>query len=199
MTKQTSALRFGVVAVAVLFSLTVLGADRIFENAEVHEFERVSYTYPLSPFKVKQARKKGIKLEPKVEPSIPLMGFLAEPEGNGSFPVVVLMHTCAGITEHEESWSDRLVAWDYMVLTVDSFTPRDEKYTCGQGIITPWAWVLAAFRAKRYLSSRPFVVPNRIAVMGISRGANAVLLVIKQSTTTNLHMSPFRAAVAFYP
>jgi dienelactone hydrolase len=199
MTQRTSILRFGALAVAVLFSLTVLSAEPIFENAEVVEFESVSYTNPPSPFKVKQAKKKGITLEPKIDPSIPLKGFLARPEGNGPFPAVVLMHTCAGISEHEESWSDRLVAWGYVVLTVDSFTPRGEKYMCGRQIITPWSRVLDAFGAKRYLSTRPFVDPTRIAVMGMSRGANAVLLVIKQSTSNDLAISPFRAAVVLYP
>lgn len=97
--------------VAIVFTQAAFGAQPVFESAEVVEFGSVSYTNPPSPFKVKQAKKKGITLEPKIEPSIPLKGFLARPEGNVPFPVVVIMHTCAGISEHEESWSDRLVAW----------------------------------------------------------------------------------------
>ena len=72
MTQRVSILRFGTLVVAVLFSLTVLSAEPIFENVEVVEFESVSYTNPPSPFKVKQAKKKGITLEPKIDPSIPL-------------------------------------------------------------------------------------------------------------------------------
>lgn len=201
MTQRTSILRFGGLAVAILFSLNVLSAEPIFENAGVVEFESASYTYPLSPFKVKQAKKKGIKLEPKVEPSIPLTGFLAKPEGNGPFPAVVLMHTCAGITEHEESWSDRLVAWGYVVLTVDSFTPRGQKHICDgdQEWTTPWIRALDAYGAKRYLSTRPFVDPTRIAVLGLSHGGKTILEAIKRSNSAGLAITPFRAAVAFYP
>jgi dienelactone hydrolase len=35
--------------------------------------------------------------------------------------------------------------------------------------------------------------------MGMSHGARAVLEVIKQSTSADLEMNPFRAAVTFYP
>ena len=42
----------------------------VFEGAEVVEFESVFYTYPPSPFKVKQAQKLGIELELITEPSV---------------------------------------------------------------------------------------------------------------------------------
>jgi hypothetical protein len=130
LTKRSSILQFGAIAVAVLFTLETLSAQPVLENAVVVEFESVSFTYPLSPFKVKQAKKKGITLDPKIEPSIPLKGFFTKPEGVGPYPAVILLHTCAGISEHEESWSDRLVEWGYVVLAVDSFTPRSVKYIC---------------------------------------------------------------------
>lgn len=203
LTKQNSILQFCALAVAVLFSPGALSAQPVFENAVVVEFESVSFTYPLSPFKVKQAKKKGITFDPKTEPSIPLKGFFTKPEGAGPYPAVILLHTCAGISEHEESWSDRLVAWGYVVLTVDSFTPRGVKYICdgrqGQGWTTPWSRALDAYGAKRYLLTRPFVDPTRIAVMGMSHGAMTILEVIKRSTSAGLAMEPFRAAVAFYP
>lgn len=199
MAQRTLALRFSAFAVAVSLSLSVLGAEPVFENAEAVDFESVPYTYPLSPFKVKQAKKKGITLKPEVEPSIPLKGFLDKPEGAGPHPAIVLMHGCAGITEQVESWSDRFVDWGYVVLSVDSFTPRGVSHTCGREINTPWLRVLDAFGAKMFLATLSFVDAARIAVMGMSRGANAVLQVIRLSTSTDLAISPFRAAVMLYP
>jgi len=186
---------------AILFTETSLSAEPIFQDAEVVEFESVSYTYPPSPFKVKRAKKLGIPVETKTEPSIQLRGHLARPEGNGPFPAIVLLHTCAGISEHEESWARRLVSWGYVVLSVDSFTPRGVKYICDArpSTATPWSRVLDAYGAKRFLSNRPFVDPNRIAVMGMSHGGHTVLLVAKQSTSTGLALKPFRTAVALYP
>jgi dienelactone hydrolase len=189
---------------AIVFAETAFGADPIYGDAEIVEFESVSYTYTPSPFKVKQAKKLGISVEVKTEPSVSLTGYLARPAGEEPRAAIVLLHTCAGISEHEEMWSKRLVAWGYVVLSVNSFTPRGFDYICdgrigGGALTTPWRRALDAFGAKRYLSTRSFVDPARIAVMGMSHGGWTVLETIKQSTSDGLAMKPFQAAIAFYP
>ena len=172
----------------------------VFSGAEKVDFDSVAYTYPPSPFKVKQAKKLGIPVKTNTEPSIPLTGYIAKPVGEGPFPAVILLHACAGVTESSEVWSDRLVAWGYVVLTVDSITPRGEKYICGREAAVPaWIRTLDAYGAKHYLSSRSFVDSSRIAAMGMSLGGNVILQVIKKSTSEKLAMEPFRVAVALYP
>ena len=101
-------------------------------------------------------------------------------------------------------WSKKLVSWGYVVLSVDSFTPRGFEYVCdgrigGGATTTPWRRALDAYGAKRYLSTRSFVDPARIAVMGLSHGGMTVLETIKKSTSEGLTMKPFQAAIAFYP
>ncbi len=186
---------------AMLLTNIACSAESLFDSAEVVEFESSAFTYPLSPFKVKRAKKLGIEFESETEPSVPLTGYLAKPTGEGRFPAVILLHTCAGISDHEESWSDRLVSWGYVVLTVDSLTPRGDKYICDGSMrtITPWVRALDAHGARGYLSTRPFVDPNRVAVMGLSHGGMATLEAIRQSTFTGLATTPFQAAVVFYP
>lgn len=191
---------------AVISAETAFSAQPVVEGAEVVEFESVSYTYPASPFKVKQAKKLGKPVETVTEPSVPLIGYLARPQGEGPFPAVALMNGCADVAEGDsaimlvpelnKAWSDRLVAWGYVVLSVDSFTPRGASHICDA---TPWTRALDAYGAKRYLSTHPLVDPTRIAVMGMGHGGTTILEIIKQSTSTGLGMKPFGAAVALYP
>ena len=111
------------IATAMVFAETAYSADSIFSDAEVVQFESVSFTYTPSPFKVKQAKKLGIPVEVKTEPSVSLTGYLARPAGEEPRSAIVLLHSCFGISKAEEIWSDRLVGWGYVVLSVDSFTP----------------------------------------------------------------------------
>ncbi len=181
--------------------LVVLGAIAFdtyppLKAAEVVEFE--SAMYPPTPFKIKKAKELRIALE--TEPGIPLRGFLAKPLGDGPFPAVVLMHGCGGISEWDEVWTNRLVAWGYVVLDVDSLEPRGETYICDRPFAVPVSSrTLDAYGAKIYLSTLPFVDPMRIAVMGMSHGGWAVLHAIKRSISANLKRKPFQAAVALYP
>lgn len=187
---------------SIVFIKTTFGADPIYVEAKVVEFESVSYTYTPSPFKVRQAKKLGVPVEIKTEPGISLTGYLAKPVGEKPRAAIVLLHTCNGLSEHEEMWSKRLVDWGYVVLSVDSFTPRGLDYTCDGQVghyVGPWARALDAYGAKQYLSTRSFVDSARIAVMGMSHGGNTVLETIKQSISEGLAMKPFQAAIAFYP
>lgn len=185
----------------MLLTNIACSAEPLFDGAEFVEFESSAFTYPPSPFKVKRAKKLGIAVKSETEPSVPLTGYLVKPSGEGRFPAVILLHTCAGISEHEESWSERLVSWGYVVLTVDSLTPRGDNYICDGSMrrITPWARALDAHGAREFLSTRAFVDPNRVAVMGLSHGGMATLEAIRNSTSTGLATIPFQAAVVFYP
>ena len=192
------------IATAIIFAETAFSADPIFVDAEVVEFDSVSYTYTPSPFKIKQAKKLGQTLEVKIEPSVSLTGYLARPAGEGPRAAIVLLHPCFGISRAEEMWSDRLVSWGYVVLSVDSFKPRGFDNICdgrvgGGGETTPWRRALDAYGAKQYLSTLSFVDADRVAVMGMSHGGWTVLEIIKRSTSERLAMKPFQAAIAFYP
>ena len=112
------------------------------------------------------------------------------------------MHGCAGITKWDKVWTDRLIAWGYVVLDVDSLTPRGLTDIChGRDTITatPWIRALDAYGAKNYLATLRYIDPTRIAVVGMSLGGTAVLHTIEQSMSEGLQSKPFRAAVALYP
>ncbi len=65
----------------MVFTETAFSSDPIFADAEVVEFESVSFTYTPSPFQVKRAKKLGIPVKVKTEPSVSLTGYLARPAG----------------------------------------------------------------------------------------------------------------------
>ncbi|MBT8433054.1 MAG: dienelactone hydrolase family protein [Gammaproteobacteria bacterium] len=205
MTFKNDLLRIAIITglvTAIVITKSAHSAEPVFVDAELIEFKSASYTYPPSPFKVKQAKKLGIPVEVKTDPSVSLTGYLERPAGEESRAAIVLLHTCNGLSKHEEMWSKRLVHWGYVVLSVDSFAPRGLKYICDGQVghyVGPWARALDAYGAKQYLSTRSFVDPARIAVMGMSHGGNTVLETIKQSISEGLAMRPFQAAIALYP
>ena len=63
---------------AIIFTETAYSVQPVFEGAVVVEFESVSYTYPSTSFKVKRAKKLGIAVESKTEPSARLLAYLAK-------------------------------------------------------------------------------------------------------------------------
>jgi dienelactone hydrolase len=127
---------------------------------------------------------------------------LHKPDGAGPFPAVVMLHTCGGIASHLNQWRIRLVDAGYVVLIVDSFTPRGERGgICERWSITVDHVASDAVAAASHLRTLGFVDPARIGVVGFSYGAMAALRLAGQSYVAGLTGggSPFRAAVAFYP
>ncbi len=134
-----------------------------------------------------------------------VQGDLAKPDGSGPFPAVVGLHGCAGMHETtKRRLADRLVAWGYAVLFVDSYaTRRIDQHACTS---TAFAAFIKrrpdAYGALLFLARQGFVDPQRVAVVGFSAGARVSLSVAEPGSfelfepQSNLR---FRAAVAFYP
>lgn len=156
-----------------------------------------SAVYPPTPFQVRQALQKRGKPETR---GLMLSGRLTIPGGDGPYPAIVVLHGCAGIWRWNEVWSRRLAKWGYVVLDVDSLGPRGKTSVCGTpGAVSGPMRALDAHGAKSYLANLPEVDPGRIAVIGMSHGGWATLEAIRKSTTSELGLPPFRAAIALYP
>ena len=144
MTIKIDWLRFTITAsliATIVFTRTASSAAPIFAGSEVVGFESVSFTYTPSPFKVRQAKKLGIPVEVKTEPSVSLTGYLARPAGEEPRPAIVLLHPCFGISRAEEMWSDRLVSWGYVVLSARhhfSFGHYHDPVRMGLGTLRVW-------------------------------------------------------------
>lgn len=168
--------------------------------AERVRFE--SARYLLGPLQERLARERG---ETIARPADIIDGYLAKPEGDGPFPALVYLHGCNGLPEAfrrgeiKGLWSERLAAWGYVVLAVDSFTTRGIANTC---LGEPAPRVADAYGALAYLARQRFVDPRRIGVIGFSAGGIATLSAVEQHDAVLFEGEGehvFKAAVAFYP
>lgn len=126
----------------------------------------------------------------------PLLGYLARPDKLGRLPAVVVLHGCDGFHWNVAAWAARLRSWGFVALAIDSLTPRHIDNGCVGG---PNDSATDAFAALRYLQAQYFVRPDRVGVLGFSRGGGAALLDVDAGGIAGLYPTRFRAAVAYYP
>jgi dienelactone hydrolase len=139
-----------------------------------------------------------VELESPIARAQPLQGLLRRPTGPGSFPAVVLLHSCNGNWQKlDERWGKQIAPWGYVTLTVDSFGPRGIDSTCGNG--TPAEMAFDAYRALDFLVRQHAVDPHRVAVLGFSQGGWLALSSVEEGIVEQSSPNKFRAAAAFYP
>ena len=133
-----------------------------------------------------------------------IVGYLYKPKGEGRYPAVVLIHDVDGIHRIHIEWAKRLAAWGYVSLVVDS---RNRLDPGGPGF-SPMMMAQDAYGALKHLHGLAFVDPARIAVMGWSYGANAIMSALKAnpqqpSSPTHLFTKDpnyrFKAGITYYP
>jgi dienelactone hydrolase len=127
-------------------------------------------------------------------------GMLFKPAGEGRSPAVVLLHTCGGLSPHvTQDWPAYLTGLGYVVLSVDSYSPRGYSTCTASGAaLTIGEQAKDAFGALDYLASLPFVDGQRIAVMGFSEGAVAINDEVITRTRERTKTPNFRAAISYY-
>ena len=124
---------------------------------------------------------------------------LVKPEGEGQFPAVIMMHGCSGVSPRLDHWEKQFVQWGYVVLRVDSLTPRKQQTFCDDPMATVKPRAQDAYDAKAYLMELPYVDKQKIGLVGWSHGAIAGLYVVDDSTPIENRKSPFQCAILFYP
>jgi dienelactone hydrolase len=140
-----------------------------------------------------------------------LTAYLSRPEGDAPRPALVLMHGCSGLLNGKgrmlgiyRAWMRALVVQGYVVLAVDSATPRGFGQTCSAGPDRATMWrdrPKDAYAALQYLQAQLFVQADRVGLMGWSQGGGVVLLSINDKSTGRPAdlAHDFKAAVSFYP
>jgi dienelactone hydrolase len=146
-------------------------------------------------------------------PATTLDGYVYRPAGAERHPAVVLLHGCSGlfsrdtgmIDSRERDWAGELNRHGFVVLTVDSFGPRNQGEMCSQRGFNREVYLKRprdAYGALLYLQAQSYARPDRIGLIGWSEGGGAVLYAIRAQSLgrpAQLPQGDFRAAVAFYP
>ena len=82
--------------------------------------------------------------------------------------------------------------------TVGAVGPRGFEDGCS-GVGSSVDLVMDAYGALLYLADLPFVDPQRIAIVGYSKGADTAVFAVEFDGVERLFDRQFRAAVAYYP
>jgi len=141
---------------------------------------------------------------------VELTGFLYRPAGSGPHPAMLQLHGCAGFrnaagqpNESYRYWAEHWVRLGFVVLILDSFTPRGEKEICTQNIRkirVNAERVRDAYAALDYLAALDGVDASRVVVQGWSNGGSTTLNAVTETAPGRKPGGPrFRAAVAYYP
>jgi dienelactone hydrolase len=138
---------------------------------------------------------------------VTLSGELRIPKpGNEKLPAAILLHGSGGIggtgTPIPE-WSQELNKIGIATFTVDSFTGRGiTSAVMDQDVLGRLNQIIDAYRALDFLSKHPRIDPDRVALVGTSRGGQSALYA-SMKRFQRLHGRPearqFAAYLAFAP
>jgi dienelactone hydrolase len=123
-------------------------------------------------------------------------------QGAGRLPVVILMHGSGGIGANIEPWTRAFNAMGVSTFAIDGFTGRGlTAVSTNQASLGRLNFILDIYRALELLAKHPRVDPDRIVLMGFSRGGQAALYasLTRFNKLWNKSGVQFAAYIPFYP
>ena len=124
-------------------------------------------------------------------------GDLERPSGPGPFPAVLVLHGCEGFGPLDVQTAQALARQGYAALAIDTLTPQHLKNACTEPGSIPTSARLA-FVSLAWLAQQPFVIGDRLGVVGFSMGAIETLALI-DPISPRPPPPGLRAAVTYYP
>jgi dienelactone hydrolase len=123
-------------------------------------------------------------------------------QGSGRLPVVVLMHGSSGVTATTEAWVHQFNSMGISTFVIDGFTGRGLTVTGpNQALLGRLNLIVDIYRSLEILARHPRVDPDRIVLMGFSRGGQATLYasLARFHKLWNKSGVAFAAYIPFYP
>ena len=149
------------------------------------------------------ARVSDLATEAYRQAPVNLLATLLLPVWDGErVPAAILLHGSDGLSDHQYRVAESLRSLGLAVLLIDSFTARGVHDTVGdQSAVTPYSMLVDAYRALALLRTHPAVDPNRIALIGWSKGGMVADWAsrVRYRTMISNDSRTFAAHVAFYP
>jgi dienelactone hydrolase len=123
-------------------------------------------------------------------------------QGTGRLPAVVLMHGSSGVGSTMEAWVRHFNAMGISTFVIDGFTGRGlTAVGPNQALLGRLNFIVDIYRSLDILAKHPRVDPERIALMGFSRGGQAALYASldRFNKLWNKSGTRFAAYIPFYP
>jgi dienelactone hydrolase len=123
-------------------------------------------------------------------------------QGSGRLPVVVLMHGSSGVGATMEAWVHQFNAMGISTFVIDGFTGRGlTAVGPNQALLGRLNLIVDIYRALDILAKHPRVDPERIVLMGFSRGGQAALYASldRFNQLWNKSGVQFAGYIPFYP
>jgi dienelactone hydrolase len=123
-------------------------------------------------------------------------------QGAGRLPVVVLMHGSSGVGSTNEAWVHQFNTMGISTFVIDGFTGRGlTAVGPNQALLGRLNLILDIYRSLDILARHPRVDPNRIVLMGFSRGGQAALYASldRFNKLWNKSGVQFAGYIPFYP
>ncbi|MBR0937163.1 dienelactone hydrolase family protein [Bradyrhizobium jicamae] len=129
-------------------------------------------------------------------------GELRIAQGSGRLPVVVLMHGSSGVGSTMDAWVHQFNSMGISTFVIDGFSGRGLTATGpNQALLGRLNFIVDIYHALDILARHPRVDPERIALMGFSRGGQAALYASldRFNKLWNKSGIQFAAYIPFYP
>jgi dienelactone hydrolase len=182
--------------ISIIFAaVTAIATPRLAEaqNVKVEKIEITTQSLNAFEFLTRKKTEKPAKIT----------GELRIPgTGNDRLPAVLLVHGSGGVGRNIHYWVPILDQLGIATFVIDAFTGRGVKNTIAdQTQVSNYAMLFDSYRALEILSKHPRIDPDRIAIMGFSKGGISALY--SSLDRFQDYYAPkgvrFAAHLAFYP